>query len=271
MENYGFLIAGIIAFIIAIILFFVRNAKKRDLFSVLSAEKATCKELTETAKSVGEEIGAGSFNQRVKIYGKIECDRPIQSEITKQECVYYYSQISRRYEYEEEYTDSQGRRNTRLVTTEETVSSNSSHTPFYINDDTGRIEVSLDNAEIKDSVSVLDRFVPGETTGGRLTLGSFSINLGNIGYGGSRTLGYRYQESIIPLHRNLLVVGEASDSAGYLRIQAPKEKNYDFIVTLKTEEEFVKTAKSSINKLNTFSIIFLVLGGVLTALQFLVQ
>jgi len=264
----GWLIAGVISFIIGVILFFVAASKRKSLFSVLSSEKRNCKQLVETAKSISDEIGAGSFNERCRIWGKIESSEPLISELTERECVYYRSAVYRKYETTESYTDEKGNSRTRRVTQEECLSSNTNQIPFYLNDGTGKVEVSLEGAVIEDTVKVLDRFVPGESSGSALSFGRFSFSLSP--FGGSRTLGYRYEESIIPVNNNLFVVGEASDGQGYVRIQAPHEKGYKYLVTMKSEEEYVKSLKGTIQGLSIAAPILTGIGVVLSILQFVI-
>lgn len=198
-----FLIGGGVSLVIAIITFFVSKSKQKKLFSVQVAEKASCGEIKKTAQEVAQEIGAGSFNQYSKIYGKVSAPSPLTSPFAEQPCVYFTSTVYRKYESVETYTDDNGKKQQRRVTGEETVSSENDQIPFMINDGTGEIEVSTQGIIREDLVQSLNRFVPGE--GGRsLSLGRFAFNLPAFG-AASRTLGYRYEERIFPVNRNALV------------------------------------------------------------------
>ncbi len=265
----GMLYGGIAAVVLAIILFLVKLSKKKALFSVLSAEKKNCKDLQDISKQVADEIGSGSFSERCKIYGKVESANPLSSELAGKPCVYYSSSIYRKYEDYEISTDADGNETERLVTKEELLSSNVNKIPFYINDGTGKVKVDLEGASL-DTVKVLDKFVPGEG-GSSLSLGSFSFNIGSMDFGRSNTLGYRYVDEIIPIDRNLLVVGRANDANGELTFNSPEDKDYKYIISLKSEQQYVSGSKKSINILNIVSIVSLVGGAVLTALQFILK
>lgn len=266
----GYLYGGIACIVLGIILFFVRQSKKKSLFSVLSAPKRSCGEIQEMAKQIAEEIGSGSFNERIKITGKVETVSPLISELANRECVYYQSSVYRKFEDYETYEDSEGKTRERRVTKEELLSSNSNQIPFELNDGSGKIQVNLKGASL-DSMKVLDQFVPGESSGSMLSFGSFSFNLGNRDWGRARTLGYRYEEYIIPVKASMLVVGEANDAGGALSVVKPADKDYKYIVSLKSEQEYVSGAKSSIKWLNIFAQIFTLGGAVLAALQFILE
>ncbi len=182
-------------------------------------------------------------------------------------CVYYSSSVYRKYEDYEIYTDNNGNEKERVVTNEELMSSNTNKIPFDIDDGTGKIKVNLEGASL-ETQTVLNQFEPGESSGSVLSLGYFSFDIGGYDYGESSTLGYRYVEKIIPVNRNLLVVGEAKDSSGELTIEKPSDKDYKYLVSLKSEENYIKGAKTSINIMHILSIITGIGGVALAILQF---
>ena len=89
---------------------------------------------------------------------------------------------------------------------------------------------------------------------------NFSFSLAGVGgTGGRRTLGYQFTERILPLNRRLYVLGAASDSSGELVIQKPREKG-QFIISLKSEEELLKSSKSGMTWSLVGSIACFVIG-----------
>jgi hypothetical protein len=253
----GYLIGGIVAAVLAFISFFVMKMVKKSLFTVLSSPKRSCGELQEVSRQVAEEIGAGMFSERCKVRGKIAAESPLIAEISGNPCVYYESKVYRKYEEVEVHTDADGSRKQTRETEEELLSSNKNHIPFKINDGTGEITVGLDGAEIGKTEKALDQFIPGEPESQTLSFGRFKFRLEDVNTGLSRTLGYRYEEDIIPLGAELMVVGEASDASGTLRMQEPEDHEYTYLATLETEQEYVKSAKTSIK-------IFGIAGAVLS-------
>ena len=101
------------------------------------------------------------------------------------------------------------------------------------------------NGAAIDSIKSVDKFEPAGLDLNAISFGRFNVSLPLLA-SGRRTLGYRYQEQIIPLNRKIYVLGEASDSSGELMIQKPKDKKESFIVSLKSEEELVGSVESVI-------------------------
>lgn len=259
---------GLVLQIVAGVLLFVRRSQRSKLLEIISTDTSTAADLAETARYVAEQLGeAGSFHQVAEVKGLVRCDAPLTSEIARQSCVYYSMSVSR--EYEESYWDTDPRTKTRVRRTRrgsDTVASNSQRIPFWVEDSTGRIQVDPNDAEI-DSVQAVDRFDPAErASGGVVTFGSFSIDVGGILSGagsGSRTLGYRFRESLLPLDRRVYVLGEASDFAGELSIRKSGDKGRRFIISLKSEDELVRSTRSTIQWLLVGSIGSAALGVLL--------
>ncbi|MCL5046058.1 MAG: E3 ubiquitin ligase family protein, partial [Actinobacteria bacterium] len=218
-------------------------------------------ELSKALEYVAERLGErGSFKQTTEVKGIVKCDSPLHSEIAREPCVYYSMTVTR--EYEESYweTNSQTKQQVRRTRRgSETVSNNSQRIPFYVEDATGSTRVNPEGAEI-GPIQVVDKFE--SSTGGVITLGGFSIDVGSLVgqmLSDARTLGYRFRESILPLGRQIYILGEAADSSGTLQIQKPSGKG-KFIISLKSEEELIKSTKSAIQWLLVGSIVSGVAG-----------
>ena len=244
--------AGIALLVVSVVLLLVRRAQQGKLFQIAATETSTARELTDLAEHVGHELGeTGSFVQVAEVKGLVKCDGPLTSEIAKQPCVYYASSVSR--EYEETYweTDSETKQQVqRTRRGSENVAGNSQRVPFWVEDGTGRVLVDPEGAEI-ESVKVVDRFERGDVHqgGGSVSIGDFRIALGGASFGlgaGTRTIGYRLRENILPLDRRVYVLGKATDSPGQLTIQASHENGGRFIISLKTEEELLRSTASAV-------------------------
>ena len=259
------IIAGIVLIVIGIILFIVRAFNQKKLFNIKAAQTLKAKEIIDLCNSVKEEIGPGSFNKPLEVKGIIKCDNPLSAELSNQDCVYYSMSVTR--EYEETYTDYD--QNNRPVQKtrrgSDTISNNTQSIQFYVEDDTGKISVNPNGASI-DSIKSVDKFEPAGLDMNAISFGRFNVSLPLLA-SGRRTLGYRYQEQIVPLNRKIYVLGEASDSSGELMIQKPKNKKESFIVSLKSEEELVGGVENVIKwtlisgiAADAIGIILLVLG-----------
>ncbi|RPJ07523.1 MAG: E3 ubiquitin ligase, partial [Spirochaetaceae bacterium] len=198
----------------------------------------------------------GSFNQIAEIKGKSTCASPLVSELAKVSCAYYSMRVSR--EYEETYwdTDSNGHRVQKTRRGSDTVAQNTRFVPFYIEDATGKMRVNPDGATFVTE-KAFSHFEPGEVHGPSLSFGGLTIALSNTLLGGAstRTLGYRYEEDVIPLEKNLYVMGEASDSQGELAIQKPSDKKNRFLISVKSEEELIRSSTSTMTGLLVGSLI----------------
>lgn len=239
-------IVGIILLIISGVLFWVQRNQKQKIFSIKSARKVTAAELNETASGVAAEIGGGSWRDYVKVWGKIQMDEPLLSEHTRQKCVHYQAKVLR--EYEETVTtrnaDGEVERKTERKT--ETISNHKQAIPFQLVDETGTVQVNPDKAEI-ETLEVMNEFR--RESDGR-----------------SGTLGYRYVESLLPLNRNILVVGAASDLTGQVVLGKPTDSDNKYVISLKDEE----TLAASVEKSAKFTFIAMVALAILGVVLILV-
>jgi hypothetical protein len=237
---------GIALIVIGGILIFVRASTQKKLFEIKSTETFKAKDLVDLYESVKSDVGMGGFSKIIEVKGMSKADNPLTSEIAKQPCVYYSMTVTREYEETYQEKDANGNYVTKTRRAEDTISSNTQRIPFYVEDETGKVLVNPNGASI-DAQQVVDKFEPGERqAGSMLSFGAFSINISTPSVGRTRTLGYRFRESIIPLDRKLYVLGEATDTSGELAIQSPREKGKKFIVSMKSEEELVRGAESTI-------------------------
>ncbi len=104
----------------------------------------------------------------------------------------------------------------------------------------------------------MDRFEEGEQPeqGAEINFGGFGFHFAVSGGSNSntRTLGYKFHESILPLERPVYLLGEVSDSSDTLLVHQPVEKGKKFIISTKSEEELLRSAGSAIQ--------WLLIGGI---------
>jgi hypothetical protein len=242
-----------------------RNVKKK-LETMAGVETSQIADLQKRYTEVTKEIGSGSFEQVAEIKGVISCDQPLASEITRKPCAYYTMRVIR--EWEETYSEynSQTQRHERKTRRgSEIMSQNTQMIPFWVRDQTAQILVNPAGAEI-EAVQVIDQFQPEgpQMQGGTVTLGSLSFHFGMPKMMGDRqTLGYRFQESILPLEQNVYILGVASDSSGALSLQNPRDKGQRFLISLKSEEELLASGQSTMKWLQIGAIVCVALGLIL--------
>lgn len=256
-------IIGILLIVIGIILFFVYSNLKHKLVSLHQARPASIAELNHLASEIALEMDAGSWRDYVKLRGTIQCDQPLISELKQMPCVHYHMTVVREYEEQVTERDSDDNVITKTQRGSETLSQNCQSVPFLLQDDTGEIWVEPEGAQI-ETVRVLDEFSPEQPSGGQLSLGGFSLSLSVDT--GRQTIGYRYQESVLPVQRQVFVVAQVSDFNQSLVLENPTTKRQRFVISLKSEEALAQSTQTSVIYTFCGMISTLVVGGLLLIL-----
>ncbi len=253
-------ITGILFIIGSIVAFFMKKSSEKQLLTLGAMESSSIAELEKLSDEVGKDEalgGKGYFNRDVKINGTIGCDNPLRSEFAKTNCVWYESKVIRVYEVENTRRDNNGNITTNWERKEETVSNKSNKTDFWITDETGKIYVSFNDLNF-DKEKSYDMYKPAnEIKGSEIRIGEIVLNIGNMDSRGSRTLGYKYIEEVLPVGKKVIVAGEARDVDGVLRFYKPQEKHFSYMLRFGTETELMNSLKKAIN---TESIIFAASG-----------
>ncbi len=262
-----YVIGGVLA-AAAVGLFLGAGAQRRKVYAMKSTQTATAADLRALADSVAKEIGAGSFNQVTEVKGAVECDAPLAGELSGAACVHYAMSVVREWEETAWKTDSQGNRTQETHKGSDTVASNTRSVRFRVRDATGAIDVDPAGAKIEGEKAV-SQFQPGEPTGGSISFGGFRIGLPGFGGSGRKTVGYRYEETVLRVGATVYVLGEAVDAGGTLCVRKPAAKDARFLVSTLSEEELVRRAGSAATGLSIAAAISLVAAAALAVLAFL--
>jgi len=188
-EMLATLILGLIGLIFVVVggvLFFIarRGAQKMALIERVPTSPA--------AEATRQPPGT-----LVEVTGTLCCDAPLTAELSGRPCAFASVRVERQREVRER--DSDG--DIRTSTQSDIISHTSQSAPFSVEDQSGRIPVNPDGAEI-DALTVVDRFEPAQT-GASLSIGGIVLNLGS----GDDTVGYRYNESLLPIDAPVYVLG----------------------------------------------------------------
>ena len=242
----------------------IGRGQGKKAFDIASTETSTAAGLAQEATDVAKEIGPGSFTKAAEIKGTVACDSPLRSEMSGTDCVWYRSTVTR--EYEETYTerDSNGNARTGTRRGSEVVSTNERRVPFMVRDETGAVEVDPEGAPV-EGVRVLSRFEQGDV-GPAISIGGFRLSLGAIG-GGRRTIGYKIEEWALSVGARVYVLGEAKDDGGRLRVAKPSVKGGRFIISVKSEEQLLSSAKTGSNVLRVLSAVCIAAAAVVAILM----
>jgi hypothetical protein len=179
----------------------------------------------QTETSGAAEVSGVSPGTQVEVKGTLRCEEPLESEMAGRLCAYYSSRVTREYTEPDYDDDHDGGSNRRT----ETVAQNERFAPFSVEDGTGSVPVNAEGADV-DAQQVVDRFE--RHTGGNgpsISLGGTTLQLG----GGERTIGYRYEESILPVDAPVYVLGVVREDGG---IGTPSGEGQRFVVSYRSEE-----------------------------------
>ena len=175
----------------------------------------------------------GVFIGLVELKGTAEAEEPLTSYFAARRCVLFSWSVKEHWSrtVTESYTDSEGRSRTRTRHESgwKTVADGGDEIPFYLQDDTGVIQVVPDRAKVEPAT------VFSETCGRSDPLYYAKGPSGAVSHSDHRR---RFVEKAIPLHAPLYVVGKARERRD---IVAP-EVAYDadapmFLISTGTEEK----------------------------------
>jgi hypothetical protein len=103
-----------------------------------------------------------------------------------------------------------------------------------------------------------------------LRVGGFSLAVGGNQHGNHRrTLGYRFEERILPLDRSVYVLGEVADTADGLVLRKPATTEGPYVVSLKSEAELIQSKEASAKWLKIGAIASVITGIALVVMGLL--
>lgn len=212
--NPGFLGLGGVAALLALGCLWLWK-KYRDEIALMVATQ------TSPAADVAS-LAPGTF---VEVKGTIRCEAPLAGEFSQKPCVYFKAEIERK-----EVRRSGGKRQTHYVTEQSTER----HAPFHVEDESGRVLVRGEGAEIETTLV----FNEDASTGAQMVA---SALLTITGAGSSER---RMKEHILAPDVPIYVLGTVAEDRAIAA--APKgAKVKDFIVTTQSEEERASSSRFS--------------------------
>ncbi|MGH2343602.1 MAG: GIDE domain-containing protein, partial [Chloroflexota bacterium] len=187
------------------------------------------------------------FAQRVALTGVLECEQPLSAPLSGTPCAAFRYRVARRWEEEYETRDEEGKLCRRVRAGSDVVANNERRTRFRLFDGTGRLLVDPEGARL-EMEKIVDRFQPGELERAH-RFGALTIDLGP-GHARPRrlTLGYHTLEEIVPLGREVYVLGMATDRDGVLSVTRSPEPGEPFLVSLHTRPQVVAKARATITR-----------------------
>lgn len=233
------LVGGIVLLVVGVGLIVWHVFARRKAGELKVAKNVRVSNLVDLAARMAQEIEAGGLKEFAELVGRPQA-RPLLSPLGERECLYYKMTVKRQYE-EEYYTkDSEGRERLQTRRGSEVMSTESDHCDFMLDDGSGEVQVQLVGADFDGLVETVDRFEPGHE-GGSIRMGGWSLSVRSVGRG-RRTLGYQYEEHVLPFGPQLTVIGEVSDQTGPLTV---RRGGLRFIVSTRTKSEIIGGAEKA--------------------------
>ncbi len=256
------LIAGIISLVVSFFCFKHRSYLKDSIFAVKSTSTSTIAELQKLQTDIARELEhSGSFREIVELKGVIRSNNPLTSDLSKRLCVYYQSIVKEKYEKTEYTTDSEGNRQRNTSQGTKVINNNQTQINFRLEDETGTIVINPKDAEM-EAIQVVNRFEPVNSGKSSFSIAGLNISLSGSFSNDYRTLGYNYEEYVLPIDIPIYVLGELSDADNQLIVRKPFDPKKHFIISHKSEEELIRDHESNL-KTTTFFAIFCLVGGII--------
>ena len=206
-----------------------RRHQARRLATLLDARSTSVAELRDLQATVAEQMGAGSFRERVKLQGTIACNEPLTAPWSGEPCVAFTNTTTALMEVREERTSTDSAGNTTTDVSwerrEETLQQLERRCPFELQQGGQGLPVDPEGAEL-ELETVFNQVDPPTTA--------------NTGL--YRQLGTRRVESLLRAGGTVLVVAECSDASGRLQLQAPEGKGL-FVVRRGSEDDFSRAIR----------------------------
>jgi hypothetical protein len=187
--------------------------------------------MAATPTSKATEVARLAPGTAVEVKGTLRCTELLTAELSKQACVYFKSLIQRETAYYAH--DSQGKRERKTRT--ETVQSNTRFAPCQVEDESGKVAVDLEGADVEGR-QVVDRREAEQQSLGSTVVG--------IALGSNESSTLVYTETVLPQDIPIYVLGEVQADHSIGKPEA-NSKNRIFVVSSKSEEQRSKDLRSS--------------------------
>ena len=246
-----YLVFGIAGALLGILFLYWSNLERSRLEKILAAGVSKISDLTGPVEKSG---------CLVEINGSIRSEKPLQAPYSNRECVYYFSKTEEKLE---KFTRRDGSAVVPTIqhrTTDEKVHM----TSFQVDDGSGCIWVSPEGAKIVPC-AVIDRFDEKTQDEGGILAGVARM----IGIEGTeRVLGHSRKEEILPIGQQVYILGELDTSGGTPRVKKPSSITDDFLISVRSGEDVVASAKKRGATFFRLGLIFFVAGVALTIFSF---
>ncbi|PKL47695.1 MAG: hypothetical protein CVV42_12425 [Candidatus Riflebacteria bacterium HGW-Riflebacteria-2] len=250
MEKPELLIAGLCVLAIAIYFFYRWYVLRRKIIDIIATPTSKISTLLNAKQNAGNVV---------EVKGKLVADNEVlKSPYANKDCVYYHSVEKNKIR---EVSQPSGSRRKHVRVYLEVFSETKSDKRFFIEDNTGRIPIDPEGAEV-DGMFVHKTIEP---VGGGDSSGFFGSMFEPCG---SKIIAVLKEEQILPANRNAYSIGELFVGSKGPFIGGSPAKDKTFFISLKTEEALVGEGQREMNFLTLGWAAFGAAGLALTLMAF---
>ena len=255
----SFIIGGILIIGGAILGFIVPIKMKNKNIEIKFLKTIPIGELREILTS-NTEAGLEGYRHYSELKGKAGSDDPQKTPYSNKEVAYYNASLYQVYEETETYRDEKGVTRRRVKKSQSLISNQKSSNLITLKDPASVDKVYIDAAQSGLKLDTLNTFSKFEPSANKRKYGF----LDNLKYSamGSKTLGFKMIENTIPLGQSLYLLGEALLEGKKINIMRPGDSNKPFILSVKSEDDIVRSNNRSANIALVFAVL-LALAGIL--------
>lgn len=239
-----FIIGGILIIGGGILGFIVPRKMKNKNIEIKFLKTIPIGELKEILTS-NAEAGLEGYRHYSELKGKAGSDDPQKTPYSNKEVAYYNASLYQVYEETETYRDKKGVTHRRVKKSQSLISSHKSSNLITLKDSASGNKVYIDAGQSGLKLDTLKTFSKFEPSINKRKYGF----LDNLKYNamGSKTLGFKMIENTIPLGQSLYLLGEALLEGKKINILRPRDSKKPFILSVKSEDDIVRSNNRSAN------------------------
>ncbi|NJN17032.1 MAG: hypothetical protein HC822_12555 [Oscillochloris sp.] len=237
---------GIFLLVLAVIFFFIARSAKDKAGKLSATDTYDAATLQKLHARITGTLGADALAEQCEIAGTVEVDQPLRGKLSGKSVVAYNATVTREYEERVTKRNAEGNMETTTERGSEQIEAYGEQIAFYVRDQSGRVRVEADGAEI-DMVETHNTLT--QPTG---------KNAGN-----RRTTGIRSIERALPVGVQVFIHGCAVDRGGEVVIAKNTRKSGEkFIISRSSEQELLQSANSTVRNMQIASAVCSALGVV---------
>ena len=233
-------------------IFYIRTKSQSTAMEMKFMQTKSIEDLKEMFNQMDSNGLGNEYREYVELKGNIVSNELVETPFSNRRVAYCESSLAQVTEQREQYRDSNGNMQTRVNKRENNISNESVV-----------LEINGTGCNL-DIPKTFDRFEPKSNLNNYRYFNSFSWNR----YG-AETLGFKMTEKTINENQSLYVLGEAFRVGDTIHIGKPQDPKKPFIVTTKSEEDFVNKSNQNAKFALIGGIVAIVIGIIFLVKNFM--